>query len=67
MSARRTNQRRRRGDVVVRGVRRSEVDIQKLSRAIAGLMAAKIEADAAAEHAAREAAKVQSASGRRAS
>lgn len=45
--------RRRRGNVVVRGVLREQVDVQKLGRAVLALMAAQEEAEAAAQHAAQ--------------
>lgn len=50
MTARRRAPKRDRGAVIVRGTRRPDVDVQKLSRAIGALMAAKLEREARAEH-----------------
>jgi hypothetical protein len=50
MTARKKSPKRDRGAVIVRGTRRPEVDVQKLSRAIGALMAAKLEREARADH-----------------
>lgn len=53
MSRKRLNPRRTRR-VLVRGVRRAEVDIPKLSRALLALVMAQEEAEAKAAHEARQ-------------
>lgn len=57
MTKRRTTTNRRRSErrVIVRGIRRESIDVHKLSRALIALMQAEAEADARAEHDARNA------------
>jgi hypothetical protein len=49
-----TNRRRPERRVIIRGVRRNPVDVQKLSRALIALMQARAEAAAQAEQSARD-------------